>query len=173
MTNKTKHSFELFLTNRQATVKFIASAYTSSELADEVKLKRIFWALKQEFEGSVDLGLIDAHGVQISYAGPYDLKGKNYAEQSWFQQVKVNGIYISDVFMGFRSSPMWLFPPSSTFPIRVNLDRTGYHRYRQDIRPAYCLDGSGSESDGLILNREGVLQTEPKFLRQGPGTSSS
>ncbi len=162
LTNKTKHSFELFLTNRQATVKFIASAYTYSELADEVKLKRIFWALKQEFEGSVDLGLIDAHGVQISYAGPYDLKGKNYAEQSWFQQVKVNGIYISDVFMGFRQFPhvaiavQHLSDSGEFWIVRATIDTKTFGRLIASM-------GLDPESDGFILNREGVLQTESKF----------
>ena len=74
LVNKAKHSFELFLTNRTATVRFIASAYSFQELADDKKLNRIFRSLKQEFEGFVDLGLIDANGVQVSYTGPYDLR---------------------------------------------------------------------------------------------------
>ena len=56
LVNKTKHSFELFLANRLATVRFIASAYSYEDLANEKNLNRIFRALKQEFEGLVDFG---------------------------------------------------------------------------------------------------------------------
>lgn len=102
LVNKAKHSIELFLANRLATVNFIASAYSFDELADEANLNRIFRVLKKEFEGFVDLGLIDSAGLQVSYAGPYKLQGKDYSEQSWFEHVQVNGTYISDVFKGYK-----------------------------------------------------------------------
>jgi len=105
LVNKTKHSFELFIASRLSTVNFIASAYSYEQLADEKNLNRIFLVLKKEIEGFVDLGLIDSSGTQVSYVGPYELKGKNYSDQSWFQQVKVAGVYISDVFIGYRRFP--------------------------------------------------------------------
>jgi two-component system NtrC family sensor kinase len=105
LVNKTKHSFELFLAGRLSTVNFIASAYTYEELADDKNLSRIFFVLKKEIEGIVDIGLIDSGGQQVSYAGPYELKGKNYSDQEWFEHVKVAGVYISNVFMGYRRFP--------------------------------------------------------------------
>ncbi len=74
--NKGKHSFELFLINRLATVRFIASGYSYDELADAKKMNRIFRSLKQEFDGFIDLGLIDSSGVQVSYTGPYRTQGQ-------------------------------------------------------------------------------------------------
>ncbi len=79
LVNKTKHSFELFLQNRLSTIRFVASAYSYDELADEKNLNRIFRVLRQEFKGLVDIGVIDANGLQVSYAGPYELKGKDYS----------------------------------------------------------------------------------------------
>jgi two-component system NtrC family sensor kinase len=102
LVNKTKHSFELFLTERLSAVSFIASAYTFQELADEPTLNRIFRVMKKEFGGFVDLGLIDSSGIQVSYAGPYQLKDKDYAEQGWFQEVKVPGA-TSATFPGIHS----------------------------------------------------------------------
>ena len=84
LVSKTKHSFELFLAGRVSTVSFIASAYTYDDLADEKKLNRIFRVLKQEFKGFVDLGLIDANGVQVSYVGPYELKGRTVQSRAGF-----------------------------------------------------------------------------------------
>jgi two-component system, NtrC family, sensor kinase len=160
--NKARHSFELFLTNRTATVRFIASAYSFQELADEKKLNRIFRSLKQEFEGFVDLGLIDASGLQVSYAGPYDLKDKNYADQDWFQQLKVNSVYISDVFLGYRKFPhvviavQHLSDTGESWIIRATIDTRRF----DEMIAAMGLD---TQSDAFLINRSGVLQTASKF----------
>jgi len=162
LVNKTKHSFELFLAGRLSTVKFIASAYSYAHLADEKNLNRIFRGLKQEIKGFVDIGLIDANGVQVSYVGPYELKGKNYAEQSWFQQVKVNGTYVSDVFMGYRKFPHIVMAvqhvndTGEVWIVRVTLDTARF----DDLIASMGLD---RQSDAFLVNRSGVLQTNSKF----------
>ena len=162
LVNKTKHSFELFLAGRLSTVKFIASAYSYEQLADERNLNRIFRSLKQGVPGFVDIGLIDANGLQVSYVGPYELKGKNYAEQSWFQQVKVNGTYTSDVFMGYRKFPhivmavQHVTDTGETWTVRATLDTTRF----DDLIGSMGLD---RQSDAFLINRVGVLQTNSKF----------
>ena len=110
LVNKSKHSVELFLAERLSTVSFIASEHSFEELADEGNLNRIFGVMKREFGGFVDIGLIDENGVQVSYVGPYELKGRDYNGQPWFHEVTVRGTYISDVFMGFRRFP----PPGNS-----------------------------------------------------------
>jgi two-component system NtrC family sensor kinase len=162
LVNKTKHSFELFLAGRVSTVSFIASAYSYNDLADEKNLNRIFRVLKQEFKGFVDLGLIDANGVQVSYVGPYELKGKNYAEQSWFHQVKVNGVYVSDVFMGYRRFPHIVISvqhftdAGNSWILRATIDTARFH----DLIASMGLD---PQSDAFLINRRGVLQTNSRF----------
>jgi two-component system, NtrC family, sensor kinase len=163
LVNKAKYSFELFLANRLATVRFIASEYSYPELTDEKKLNRIYRILKQEFEGFVDLGLIDSNGVQVSYAGPYDLKGKTYADQGWFEQVRVNGVYISDVFLGHRKFPHVVIAVQhqnetgdSWWIVRATIDTK---RFDQLI----AAMGLDPRSDAFLINRHGVLQTESKL----------
>jgi two-component system, NtrC family, sensor kinase len=162
LVSKTKHSFELFLAGRVSTVSFIASAYSYDDLANEKNLNRIFRVLKQEFKGFVDLGLIDANGVQVSYVGPYELKGKNYAEQSWFHQVKVNGVYVSDVFMGFRRFPhiviavQHVTDSGDSWILRATIDTARF----DDLIASMGLD---PQSDAFVINRSGVFQTTSKF----------
>ena len=162
LASKTKHSFELFLAGRVSTVNFIASAYSYDDLADEKKLNRIFRVLKQEFKGFIDLGLIDSNGVQVSYVGPYELKGKNYAEQSRFHQVKVNGVYVSDVFMGFRRFPHIVIAVQHTtdagdsWILRATIDTARF----DDLIASMGLD---PQSDAFVINRSGVLQTTSKL----------
>jgi two-component system, NtrC family, sensor kinase len=160
--NKTKHSFELFLAGRVSTVNFIASAYSYEQLADEKNLNRIFRVLTKEIEGFVDLGLIDSNGRQVSYAGPYELKGKNYADQGWFHQVKVAGVYISDVFAGYRRFPHIVIAvrhfseSGESWIVRATIDTGKF----DDLIASMGLD---PQSDAFLINREGVLQTDSKF----------
>jgi two-component system NtrC family sensor kinase len=165
LVNKTKHSFEVFLAGRLSTVSFIASAYSYEHLADEKNLNRIFRVLKREFEGFVDLGLIDANGLQVSYVGPYELKGKTYKDQPWFEHVRVSGTYISDVFMGYRRFPHIVIGVQHTsesgesWTVRATIDTARF----DDLIASMGLD---PQSDAFLINRDGVLQTNSKFYGQ-------
>ena len=162
LSNKTKHSFELFLEERLSNVRFIASAYTFSDLANEKTLSRIYRVLKMEFEGFVDLGLINCDGIQISYAGPYALLGKDYSQQGWFQEVAVRGVYISNVFMGYRKFPhiaiavQLMTEGCDGFVLRATLDTKKF----DNLIAAMGLD---PESDAFLINDEGIFQTHSKF----------
>lgn len=162
LVGKAKHSFELFLAERTSAVSFIASAYSFDELSNDAKLARIFQVMRREFTGFVDLGLIDDKGNQLSYAGPYDLKGRNYAEQTWFQQVQFKGTYVSDVFLGFRKFPHVVIAVRHTtesgqsWILRATLDTMHFDR----IISAMGLEPG---SDAFLVNRAGVLQTESRL----------
>jgi len=160
--NKTKHSFELFLTERLSAVSFIASAYLFDELADQQSLNRIFQVMKQTFGGFVDLGLIDSNGLQVSYVGPFSLAGKSYKDQDWFHEVSIKGTYISDVFTGYRKHPHFVIaaqqmtPTGETWVVRATIDTDKFNSliWSMGLKPG---------SDAFVLNREGVLQTPSKF----------
>lgn len=162
LVNKTKHSFELFLAERLSAVSFIASAYSYEKLTNEAELNRVFRAMKREFGGFVDLGLIDESGAQVSYVGPYDLKGKNYSEQSWFHETQVRGGYVSDVFMGFRGFPHIVMAvlnsseSSRGWILRATIDTDRFH----DLIGSMGLD---ARTDAFLINKRGVLQTSSKW----------
>ncbi len=162
LVNKTKHSFEVFLAGRLSTINFVASAYSYDDLADPEKLNRIFRVLKNEFKDFVDLGLIDSKGLQVSYAGPYELKGKTYADQSWFQQVRVNGVYVSEVFLGYRKFPhiviavQHMTESGESWILRATIDAATF----DNLIAAMGLE---SQSDAILISRSGVLQTNSKF----------
>ena len=162
LSSKTKHSFELFLEERQSYVKFIASAYPLKDLTDQNNLNRIFRVLKKEMEGFVDLGLIDCNGIQVSYAGPYDLLAKDYSEQSWYHEVKVRGVYISDVFMGYRKFPHIAIAVQlgdetcDGRVLRATIDTTLF----DNLIAAMGLDAA---SDAFLINDKGEFQTNSKY----------
>ena len=163
LVNKTKHSFELYLAERKSAVSFIASAYSFEDLADQRHLEHIFQIMSREFGGFVDLGLIDSQGLQVSYAGPYALKGRRYGEHEWFQEVMVMGVHVSDVFLGYRSFPHFVVAvkhdggPGRTWVLRATINTTMF----DDIIASMGLD---PDSDAFIINRDGVLQTDSRFF---------
>lgn len=162
LTNKTKRSFELFLEERLSTIRFISSAYTSEELLDKNTLNRIMLVLKKEFEGFVDLALITSNGEVINYAGPYAFMGKDYSQQSWFHEVLIKGVHISDVFMGYRKFPhiaiatQQLSEAGESSILRATIDTKKFDA----IIASMELD---QQSDAFIINKNGVLQTDSKF----------
>jgi two-component system NtrC family sensor kinase len=98
----------------------------------------------------------------VSYAGPYDLKGKNYSEQGWFDQVKVNGLYVSDVFMGYRRFPhvviavQRLSDSGDFWIVRATIDTKKFDQLIASM-------GLEPQSDAFLVNRKGVFQTASKF----------
>ena len=163
LTNKTKHTFELFIEERVGLVKFVASAYSYKDLSEKKTLKRIFRVLKNEFGDFVDLGLISQNGIQMNYVGPYELTGKNYTEQAWFQDVAVRGVHVSDVFMGYRKFPhiviavQHLAEDDTGWILRATIDTEKYN----SIITSMALE---PENDAFLINRAGVIQTNSKFF---------
>ena len=162
MVGKTRASLELFLGERASTVSMITQAYRFEDLADEQTLTRIFRALKSEFQGFVDMGLVDEHGVQVGYVGPYNLKGVNYAEQPWLHQAQVKGKYVSDVFLGLRGTPHMVLAISRmtetgrTWTLRVTIDTN-------QLDHMVASMGPDVDRDAFLVNRQGVLQTASRF----------
>lgn len=160
--NKTRASLQLFLGERASTVSLISEAYSFAELSQERTFNKIFRALKSEFKGFVDLELIDGKGRQVAYAGPYNLKNKDYADQPWFHQAEIKGRYITDVFLGLRGSPHMVIAVSRT-------DDTGHQwllRCTIDTEQLNALvSGAGvdPDTDTFLVNRQGALQTASRY----------
>ena len=154
----TKHTLELFLSERESTLRLLIRERTFEELSNQARLNSIFQSLKAEFPEFVDLGLIDASGLQRSYSGPYELKGKNYRDQDWFQEVQLRGVYVSNVFLGYRKFPHFVIAikrdtaEGDFYVLRATIDTEKFNELISTItlRPG---------SDIFIIDREGILQT--------------
>ncbi|OQY13209.1 MAG: two-component sensor histidine kinase [Desulfobacteraceae bacterium 4572_19] len=153
-----KSSVSFFLTERKTALDFIIHDYKFNDLNDHKQLVRILKHLKMGFGGFIDLGIIGANGIQTTYAGEYNLQGKNYSNQEWFKKVLKHGNYISDVFPGFRNRPHLIIavkhalPDSSFYVLRATLDMDIYNKLLSRLK----LHG---KSDAFIINHAGILQT--------------
>ena len=162
-TSNTKRSLEFFIEERLSALNFIIHDKTFEDLVDQKRLNTLFGNMKNSFGGFVDLGIIDAGGYQRSYVGPYELKGKDYKDQGWFHEVSLRGLYVSNVFMGYRNFPH--------FVIAVRNERAGEGFYvlratidsETQIQKIISPPDLRPSLDVFVINREGILQTSSRF----------
>ncbi|UCF84018.1 MAG: two-component sensor histidine kinase [Desulfobacteraceae bacterium] len=162
ITSNAKRTISYFLEERLNAMKFVLKETEFERIKTAVGLSSILQNLKMGFGGFADLGLIDESGMQINYAGPFDLVGKNYREQEWFMKCVNTGSYISDVFLGYRKLPhmiialKWPMQNGSFYVLRSTLDIKNF------IQILSSLELS-RKSDVFLCNREGLLQTPSKY----------
>jgi two-component system NtrC family sensor kinase len=155
-----KRIIELFL--RRSTSKLILVAQTHSKnfLSEMNNLAHVFQIMNQEFGSITDLGLIDDAGRHVAYVGPYDLMDKVYIDQPWFKQVMEKGIYISDMFTGFRKVPHFIIAVTRVeqgekWILRATVDTEAFRSLVENVR-------IGRTGEVYLLNEGGFYQTSPR-----------
>ena len=155
---------DLFLKERAAILAAMADTHTFQEINNDKALSHLFQVMNLRAGAFVDVGLINNGGQHLSYVGPYDLKGLNYYEQPWFGEVMSKGIYISDVYMGYRQLPHFIIAikrqeGENSWILRATIDSDIFGAI---VRAAQV----GKTGDAFILNAEGFYQTRPRFEGQ-------
>jgi len=162
LTSNARRTIAYFLEERLDALKFIIQETEFQRLKDPVGLFSILQNLKMGFGGFVDVGLINDSGLQINYAGPFDLAGRNYRDQKWFRECYETGTYISDVFLGYRRLPHLIaavkgsIQDGSYYLLRATLDITKFTQIVSSLELS-------EKSDAFLCNREGLLQTPSKY----------
>ncbi|MFZ1985617.1 MAG: ATP-binding protein [Desulfatitalea sp.] len=157
--SNTRRVVGFFLSERRAALDFIARDNPPLALTDPVRLAAILDGLQKSFGGGfMDLGLIGADGRQKAYVGPFSLQDKDYHEQAWFRMVVDRGVYVSDVFLGYRQVPHLIIA------VKQNLSNGSFQVLRaslgigpfEDLLANMELGGLG---DAFMVNEHGILQT--------------
>ena len=163
--SNTKRVVLFSLLERMAALDFIVQDNRFQMLTNCARMQTILEHLQKSFGGFVDLGVIDSSGRQLCYVGPYDLIGVDYSDQEWFRNVRDQGMYISDVFPGFRRVPHLVIaarhelPGGDFYVLRTSLEAEFFNTQLADLE----LAGRG---DAFIINKEGFLQTSSRFHGQ-------
>ncbi len=155
------NSLDVFLKERLSIIASIAKTHSFQELSNQDRLQHVFQVIDNQAGGFVDLGIIDSKGNHIAYVGPYDLKGRNYYDQDWFKEVMSRGIYISDVFMGYRQLPHFVIvvkrqEENNTWLLRATIDSAVFNSLVRTARV-------GQTGDAYIINKQGILETPSRF----------
>jgi two-component system NtrC family sensor kinase len=162
LTANAKLSLEAFLAQRMSVLALASRMTTMQGLSDAQRLQSVLRHMKVTCGGFIDLGVITEAGQQVAYAGPYQLEGKDYSRQDWFQEVTQRGVHVSDVFMGHRNLPHFVIAVrhdgqnGECFILRATIDTEAINRQilSMGLRPG---------GDAFIVNRDGILQTPSRY----------
>ncbi|MGE4555376.1 MAG: ATP-binding protein [Desulfovibrionaceae bacterium] len=152
---------DLFLDERLGDLHFVLDAYSKAELTDQAKLDGVLEKLQRLETGVQDLGFITPNGVQEAYAGPFDLRGKDYGDCDWRNQALDKGAFVSDVYLGYRDQPHFTAAARDNGGdvLRSTIDSDAFGRLVESLR-------LGRRGQAYVVNSRGVLQTRS---RNGPG----
>jgi two-component system NtrC family sensor kinase len=144
------------VSNLRGAIRFGAQAIT----ADRVDMNKLLVDLQQESPAFVDVGLFDAQGKLVAYAGPHGwLIGKSYRKERWWRQLhgQRRTYLISDVYLGFRRRPHFVIAVrhllnGKPWTLRASVDPK---RFSEFVRKSYLI----KTSEALIVNARGERQT--------------
>ncbi len=151
-----------FVGDRLSDIRVIAREHPRERLEDPAFLRQLLNVLREEYHGAfVDLGLVTGDGIQVAYAGPFNLANADYSSAEWFQQARGREHYVSDVFTGLRGAPHFIVSATRSqgdekYLVRATIDFEAFNDLVGNIR-------IGATGFAFIFNRDGKLQTKPRF----------
>ncbi len=159
-----QRSIEFFVSQKISALRFLASSYPEDYLSDENKFHKLFKDFKREFVGIIDMGIINSQGIQILYSGPYNLRGIDYSDTEWFNEMKLKTEHVTDVSLGYREIPHFSivirkdFPQKNDFILfRVSINVDILEKFLKDLQ-------INSQDDAFLINNKEILQTNSKFF---------
>ncbi len=159
-----KAAIDMFLEENVLQIRNMAWTHGLDQMRDPAYLQHVFTTMQTGNQAFIDLGVIDSDGHHAAYVGPYDLGSVNYRDQEWFQKVMLKGVYISDVFMGFRKYPHFILAVlrregNKHWILRATIDSEVFNSLVRNVQ-------TGQRGDAFIVNGNHVLQTASRL--QGP-----
>ncbi|HDZ90653.1 MAG TPA: sensor histidine kinase, partial [Deltaproteobacteria bacterium] len=159
---KHKNNIDSFLKQKLGDIRLLAKTFTYEELRDESFLQDRLEVMQQIYGPVfVDLGVVNAQGLQVAYAGPFKLGKALYSNANWFKMAMKSEYFKSDVFLGLRGLPHFIIAVKETFNgvpwiLRATVDFVAFNNLVENIR-------IGETGFAFILNRRGEFQTKPLF----------
>jgi len=166
---KHTQNIDTFLKERLGDIQALASNSSFEEMRNEDFLNDQLKILQQSHGPVyVDLGVINAGGVQVAYAGPFKLGEAHYSKADWFQNALEREYYKSDVFLGLRGLPHFIITVTGIcetdnmkgirrgekWILRATIDFVAFNNLVEEIKV-------GETGFAFILNKDGKFQTKP------------
>jgi len=161
LASNARRGVAFFLEERLNALQFTVNEFEYAELTYVNNLNQILRNLKLGFGGLSDLSVIDDTGRAVSYAGPFDLRGKDYSRQQWFIECKKCTFYVSEIFRGYRDVPHIIIAVKSQqengryFILRATLETPRLIQTLSSFE-------TGPHTEIFLINRSGIIQTPSK-----------
>lgn len=157
-----ENTVRLFVVKLRSIINFAGYEDRFLELLEPVALEKLFTRLQKTHPDFTDIEVIGPKGHTVAYKGPWAIKDQEYTSQEWYTQVVQQGVYISNIFSGFRGVPHFVVAVSRQMPdgegrwvMRMNIDGKALQRYVDTV-------GTTSVDDVFLVDRRMILQTNPK-----------
>ncbi|MBW1779399.1 MAG: two-component sensor histidine kinase [Deltaproteobacteria bacterium] len=159
---KHKNDIGSFLKQRLGDIRLLARTFTYDELRNESFLQERLEVMQQVYGPVfVDLGVVNAQGLQVAYAGPFKLGKALYSNANWFKMAMKSDYFKSDVFLGLRGLPHFIIAvredrDGEPWILRATIDFVAFNNLVENIR-------IGETGFAFILNKKGEFQTKPLY----------
>lgn len=151
---KHQQLIDFFLDEKRGELRMLARSASFEDLCAPGRLGRELQLLQEELQGVfVDLGVVDARGVQQAYEGPFRLARADYSQAEWFREAMQSEVFISDVFLGLRGLPHFIIAVRQRrgeehWILRATVDFVAFNSLVESIRigrtgAAYIVNGQG------------------------------
>lgn len=157
-----KKVIESFIVKLKTVISVLANEHNYESLDKPGEAERLLFRLREHCSCITDFGIINPEGVQDVYAGPYNLKGKNYSETDWFVKALSGESYVSTVLTGFRGIPHFIFAVASKekgsqpWVFRVDINANSLDKFIFTAQ-THVFD------DVFVVDDNGYLQTPSRF----------
>ena len=162
LASNARRAVTYFLEERLAALTFTVNEMGYDQLTNPGHLSEVLRNLKLGFGGLTDLSVIADTGTQVTYAGPFNLEGKDYSSQPWFMECQQHNACVSEIFSGYRDVPHIVVavksmrPDGRFFVLRATLET-------ERLIQALSSFKTGEHADIFLVNRDGLLQTPSQF----------
>jgi two-component system, NtrC family, sensor kinase len=162
LASNARRAVTFFLEERLDALTFTVNEMGYDRLTNPGRLDEVLRNLKLGFGGLTDLSVIADTGTQVSYAGPFNLEGKDYSNQPWFMECQQHNACVSEIFSGYRDVPHIVVavksmrPDGRFFVLRATLET-------ERLIQALSSYKTGEHTDIFLVNRDGRLQTPSQF----------
>lgn len=154
-----RNTIDLFLQERVVNLFTLFHSREFSIQPSAREMSDYLQYLQQVSDAFVDVGFLNANGIQIGYAGPFpQLEGKNYLSEKWYITLVAHkkDYFISDIYTGFRNKPHFTIAvkqiiDGQVYTIRSTLDPDKFYMFLRTIS-----HGKGIES--ALINQNGRYQ---------------
>jgi two-component system, NtrC family, sensor kinase len=158
MVSNTWRSVSFFLSQRRSALEFIAQDNSPQRLASPERLNAILNHLKSSIGGFIDIGVLDAAGRILAYAGPRPFAPPRPGQSPCFDQAVAKGFFVSDATSGPASDRHLIIAirhdlnTGDFIILRAALDR----KILQNLITQLEIEPG---DDAFIINTEGRLET--------------
>ena len=162
LASNARRAVTFFLEERLAALTFTINEMDYDQLTNPGHLSEVLRNLKLGFGGLTDLSVIADTGTQVTYAGPFNLEGKDYSNQPWFMECQQHNACVSEIFSGYRDVPHIVVavtsmrPDGRFFVLRATLETERLIQTLSSYK-------TGEHVDIFLVNRDGLLQTPSQF----------